>query len=111
MAANATPFVYSVAIASGAAAASAGDTTITAGGVAQNLFAGVTPTNGWAVYNPDPSEDLWVSDSTTAAPNASGSIRVAANGGGYETPLGYAPVGAVSIYGATTGHKITARKW
>jgi hypothetical protein len=36
---------------------------------------------------------------------------VAANGGGYETPSGYKPFGAVSVYGATTGHKITARKW
>ena len=88
-----------------------GDTTITAGGTAQNLFLGVKPPNGFAVYNPDPTEDLWVSDSATAAANATGSIRVVANGGGYETPPGYHPAGPVSIVGATTGHKITARFW
>lgn len=88
-----------------------GSTTITAGGTAQNLFSGATPTNGFSVGNPDASEDLWVSDSTTAAANGTGSIRVPANGGLYETPVGYKPVGAVSVVGATTGHKITARRW
>ena len=91
--------------------ASAGDTTITTGGTAQNLFGGATPTDGFAVYNPDPTNDLWVSDSATAAANGLGSIRVAANGGGYETPPGYNPIGAVSIVGAVTGQKITARAW
>jgi hypothetical protein len=88
-----------------------GSTTITTGGTAQNLFSGNTPANGWAVYNPDASEALWVSDSTTAAANAVGSIYIPALGG-YETPhRGYRPLGPVSIVGATTGHKITARRW
>ncbi|HEY5106588.1 MAG TPA: hypothetical protein VII73_07430 [Caulobacteraceae bacterium] len=91
--------------------ASAGDATITTGGAAQNLFAGATPTNGFAIYNPDISNDLWVSDSATAAANGQGSIRVVANGGGYETPPGYKAFGAVSIIGGVTGQKITARKW
>ena len=89
----------------------AGDASITTGGTAQNLFSGTTPSNGFAIYNPDPSNDLWVSDSVTAAANGQGSIRIVANGGGYETPVAYKPVGAVSIVGATTGQKITARKW
>jgi hypothetical protein len=89
----------------------AGDTTITTGGVAQNLFSGATPPNGFAIYNPDPVNDLWVSDSTTAAANTAGSIRVAANGGGYESPQRYKPVGAISIVGAVSGQQITARKW
>lgn len=88
-----------------------GSTTITAGGTAQNLFAGVTPANGFAVYNPNSSDDLWVSDSTTAAPNGVGSIRVAANGGGYESPNNYKPIGAISVYGPTTGDAVTARRW
>jgi hypothetical protein len=88
-----------------------GSATITAGGTAQNLFSAATPANGFEIGNPDASEDLWVSDSTTAAANGTGSYRVAANGGTYTTPTGYKPVGAVSIVGATTGHKITARKW
>jgi hypothetical protein len=88
-----------------------GSTTITAGGTAQNLFSGNTPANGFSVYNPDAAEALWVSDSTTAAANATGSIYIAPLGG-YETPArGYRPLGPVSIVGATTGHKITARKW
>lgn len=88
-----------------------GSTTIVAGGTAQPLFAGVTPPNGFEICNPDPSEDLWVSDSAAAAANGTGSFRVAANGGTYTTPSGYRPIGAVSIVGATTGHKITARRW
>jgi hypothetical protein len=87
-----------------------GSTTITAGGTAQNLFSGVTPPNGWSVSNPDSSEDLWVSDATMAAANGQGSIRVAA-GFVYETPVGRKPAGAVSVIGATTGHKITASYW
>lgn len=87
-----------------------GSTTITAGGTAQNLFSGATPTNGFLIANPDAGEDIWFSDSTTAAANATGSILLPA-GGYYETPPGYKPVGAVSVVAATTGHKITARRW
>ncbi|MBV8061634.1 MAG: hypothetical protein JO253_08950 [Alphaproteobacteria bacterium] len=92
-------------------AATDGSTTLTTGGTAQNLFGGTVPTNGYAICNPDPSNDLWVSDSTTAAANGVGSIRVAANGGYYATEAGQRPLGAVSVYGATTGQKITARRW
>ena len=92
-------------------AGTAGDAAITTGGTAQTLFGGATPTNGFSVSNPDQSNDLWISDSATASPNGQGSIRVVANGGYYETPPRYKPVGAVSVYGATTGQKITAREW
>lgn len=88
-----------------------GSTTITLGGTAQNLFAGATPTNGWEVCNPDTTEDLWVSDSTTALANGAGSYRVVLGGGCYGLPFGSKPLGAVSVVAATTGHKITARKW
>lgn len=88
-----------------------GSTSITTGGTAQNLFGGTTPTNGFEVCNPDPSEDLWISDSSTAAANGQGSYRVAPAGGTYTTPAGYKPIGAVSVIAATTGHKITARRW
>jgi hypothetical protein len=96
---------------SGGSTGSDGSTTVTTGGTAQNLFGGVTPTNGFSVYNPDAVNDLWLSDSTTAAANGQGSIRIVANGGGYETPPGYKPFAAVSIVGAVTGQKITARRW
>ncbi len=88
-----------------------GDTTITAGGTAQYLFGVSIPANGFAVYNPDATNDLWVSDSAVAAANGLGSIRVAANGGGYESPPGYKPLGRVSVIGAVTAQKITARVW
>jgi len=83
---------------------------IASGSVAQTIF-GATPANGYAVYNSDAANDLWISDSGAAAANAAGSIRVAANGGGYETPPGYAPPADVSIVGAVTGQKFTAKRW
>ena len=88
-----------------------GSTTITTGGVAQTLFNGKIPPNGFEICNPDANEDLWVANGTTASPNGIGSYRVAANGGTYTTPVGYGPIGVVSIIGTTTGHKITAKGW
>lgn len=82
--------------------------TITAGGTAQTLMS--VTLQGYAVYNPD-ATDLWISDSGTAAPNGSGSVLVTANGGWYETPSGYKHTGTISIYGATTGQKFTAKKY
>ncbi len=91
--------------------ASDGSGTITSGGTAQTLFGGATPTNGFGVYNPDLTEDLWISLFTTAAIASSGSIRLAANGGWYETPPDMKPSNSVSIIAATTGHKFTADRW
>lgn len=88
-----------------------GSTTITAGGTAQNAFAAAAVVNGYEIVNPDPSEDLWISDTTTAVANGTGCIRVAANGGAYSSPPGMAPSAAVSVVAATTGHKFTARRW
>ena len=95
----------------GAIPAVAGDGTIAAGGTAQNLFGGVVPANAFWVGNPDTSEDLWISDSVTAAPGAAGSVKIPP-GQVYETPIGYKPPGTpISIIGATTGHKFTARRY
>lgn len=88
-----------------------GSTTITTGGTAQYLFGGATPINGFEITNPDAVNDLWFSDSTIAAVNGVGSTRVVANGGSYDTPPDYKPVGAVSIISATSGAKITAKRW
>ncbi len=93
-----------------ASAAADASGSIGSGGVAQSVF-GITPANGYAVYNPDAANDLWISDTGAAVANAAGSIRVAANGGGYETPAGYAPPGDVSIVGSVTGQKFTAKRW
>jgi len=110
-AANATNSGASYPITIAGNATTDGSTTITTGGTAQNLFGGAVPVNGYAICNPDPTNDLWVSDSTTAAANGTGSIRVVANGGYYATEAGQKPVAAVSIVGAVTGQKITARRW
>lgn len=97
--------------ASGAIPAVAGDGTITLGGTAQAMFGSVVPVNGYWVGNPDASEDLWISDSGTAATGAVGSICIPPKQV-YETPIGYKPPGtAISIIGATTGHKFTARRY
>jgi hypothetical protein len=93
------------------ASGSDGSGTITTGGTAQDLFASATPTNGFTVHNPDATEDLWISLSTTALANGQASINVAAGGGSYTTPHGMLPFHSVSIVGATTGHKFTAIKW
>jgi hypothetical protein len=88
-----------------------GSTAIVTGTTAQYLFAGQYADNGFAIHNPDATNDLWVSDTTVAAVNGQGSIRVPANGGAYITPYGYRPPGAISIVGPVTAQKITARKW
>lgn len=91
--------------------AAVGDTIIATGGTAQTIFGGTRPVHGWSVGNPNASDDLWCSDSTTAAVNGLGSYRIAANGGLYETPDLYYPSATVSCVGPTTGDKITARRW
>jgi hypothetical protein len=82
-------------------------TTITAGGTAQTLSAAKSRMV-LVIANPDASEDLWVAfNGLTAAANGTGSLRIPANGGVLSF-AGDAPQSAVSIIGATTGHKITA---
>jgi hypothetical protein len=87
-----------------------GSGSITLGGTAQNLFGGNTPANGFAVYNPDATNTLWISLSTTAAANGQGSIPILPNGG-YETPPDVKPFQAISIVGAQTAQKFTAMQW
>ena len=92
--------------------------TITTGGTAQNLFYAnpdkstkVTPPNGFAVYNPDPVNLLWVSYGVAQA-NAAGSIPIQPLGG-YETPAHqrFSPCSPVTIVGAVTGQAFTAEYW
>lgn len=87
-----------------------GSTILTTGGTAQTLFGGVVPVNGFGIYNPNASDYLWVSDSTSAVANGAGSIPIAPFGA-YETPPGYRPSGVVSVIAASTGDKITAKRW
>ncbi len=85
--------------------------TIATGGTSQTLVTVAQAPNGFKVFNPDATNDLWISEFGTAAANAQGSIRIAANGGFYETPPGYTPNSIVTIVGAVTGQKITASSW
>lgn len=88
-----------------------GSGTITVGGTAQNLFGGTAPAHGFLLCNPDPSEALWFSLSTTAAANGQGSLSLAPSGGVFITPVGMIPFHAISVVAATTGHKFTAVQW
>lgn len=97
-----------VEVAAGAPA-SDGSGTITTGGTAQLLFSGVTPINGFHVQNNHASEVLWVNDAGAAGVNAG--FQVLSGAGIYVTPSGYKPMGAVSIFAASTSHPFSARRW
>lgn len=90
------------------AAAVDGSGSIATGGAAQTLFGGTVPVNGFQVGNTS-SASLYVSDAGTAS--ATGSSMPIAAGAIYTTPTGYKPIGAVSIYGGTTGQTFAARRW
>jgi len=88
-----------------------GSGTIATGGMAQLLFGGVVPVNGFLIANPAASGDtLYFNDAGTAVILGAGSIPVA-QAAVFVTPSGYKPAGAVSIIGATSGDKFTARRW
>lgn len=82
--------------------------TITAGGTAQQLMASNASRKGFSVQNVS-SGDLWVRETGTAAA-AQPSLKLAP-GAYFETPAGYGSVGAVSVFGATTGQAFCAREW
>ena len=90
------------------AAAIDGSGTMVTGGVAQILFAGVVPVNGYLVAN-NSSAILYVSDVGTA--NAGGASIPISAGAVFMTPTGYKPAGAVSLYGGATGQAFAARRW
>jgi len=89
-----------------------GSTTIPAAGSAVLLFGGAKPATGYEICNIDEVQDLWVSDTTTAAAYGLGSLRIGAGGGTYTTPRDYRPLGPVSAFSnKSSGHKVTARAW
>jgi hypothetical protein len=81
---------------------------IQAGGTAQQLMPSNTARRGFYVSNRS-SGDLWINANATASAGA-GSIKIPA-GALYETPPGGAGIGAVSIFGATTGQGFTAKEF
>lgn len=82
--------------------------TVAAGGTAQQLIPANADRAGFAVQNLS-TGDLWINDLGAAAASQPSLLLVA--GAYYETPAGYGSVGAVSIFGATTGRAFTAREW
>lgn len=82
--------------------------TITTGGTAQTLMSANAARRGWTLQNLS-TGDIWVSDVGAAAASQP-SLKVPA-GALYETPAGYGSVGAVSVFGATTGQAFSAREW
>ncbi len=85
-----------------------GSGTVVSGGMAQNLFAGIVPVNGYLVAN-NSSSILYVSDVGTA--NAGGASIPVPSGTVFATPSGYKPAGVVSVYGSSTGQAFAARRW
>ena len=90
------------------AAAIDGSGTVVTGGIAQALFAGVIPANGFLVAN-NSSAILYVSDVGAAA--AGGTSIPIAPGAVFVTPSGYKPGGVVSLYAGATGQSFAARRW
>ena len=85
-----------------------GSGTIATGSMAQLLFGGAVPANGYLVAN-NSAGTLYVSDVGTATAGGA-SVPIAA-GALFMTPSGYQPPGPVSIYGASTGQAFAARRW
>jgi hypothetical protein len=84
--------------------------TITAGGTAQQLMAANASRHGWSLYNSS-AAILWINDVGGNATSGGSSFGIAA-GVLYETPPnGGATLGAISIYGGTTGQVFAARQW
>lgn len=116
----ASPGVYSAAPAPPQATIGGGTTgsglTLTLGfaPIAQTLFGGAAPINGWKINNPNATGDFWASDDGVA-PTANGpsSYRVPAGGGGqFATEPNERPAGsALQLLGAAIGAPFIARRW
>lgn len=82
--------------------------TVTLGGTAQNAIASNAARKGFEIQNQS-TGNLYFS--TLAAAVQSQPSILLPPGAFYETPLGGAGTGAVSIIGATTGQAFAAREW
>ena len=111
--------IYSAAPAQ-AQATSGGGTTgagltlyLTFAPIAQTLFGGAAPADGWKIVDPNASGDMWASDNgTTPSANGASSYRCAASGGSCKTEPGERPPGSpVQLLGATIGASFIARRW
>jgi hypothetical protein len=85
-----------------------GSGTVVTGGMAQLLFAGVVPVNGFLVAN-NSSATLYLSDVGSASAGAE-SIPITP-GAVFITPCDYKPAGPISLYAGSTGQSFAARRW
>jgi hypothetical protein len=70
-----------------------------------------TPINGYEILNPDNSIiEICYASEATAAGLGRGAVLLP-NGGGYQTPDGYKPIGAPHVICPTNGHKLAYRYW
>lgn len=116
----ANPGVYSAAPAQPQATSGGGATgsglTLTLGfaPIAQTLFDGAAPVNGWKINNPNAAGDFWASDDgVSPTANGSSSYRIPAGGGGqFATEPDERPPGSpVQLLGAAIGAPFIARRW
>lgn len=82
--------------------------TVTTGGTAQNAAAANSARRGFWIQN-NSSGDLWISTIATAV-QSQPSLKIPP-GAYYESPLGGAGTGAISIIGATTAQAFSGRQW
>jgi hypothetical protein len=88
--------------------------TMTYAPIAQTLFGGAAPVNGWKINNPNAAGDFWASDDGVAPTvNGPSSYRVPAGGGGqFATETNERPPGSpVQLLGAAIGAPFIARRW
>ena len=96
--------------------------TISVGGTAQNAITSSATLHGFFLANIDASagsgEPLWISFTTTAAAATAASYALAAptavtfaGMSSFTTPTGFATNHAVSVVGATAGHKFSCTQW
>jgi hypothetical protein len=93
------------------------DVTIAVGGTAQTVWTAGQVSRGCFVQNPQSAtaqniaaaESLWISFDGSAASPTSGTSMEILPGATWPCPL--TPVGQVSVYGVTTGHRFNIIKW
>lgn len=92
--------------------------TVTTGGTAQNAITAGAVLRGITIMDIDTgkTEGIWISFTATAAPNTTQSFYIppysaTSGAGSYTTPLGFGFNTSLSVYAATTGHKISCTKW
>ncbi len=93
----------------GGTTAVSGSGTITLGGTAQTLFSGNIPVHGFMIAN-NSNGTLYWNDSGNAS-DAGGSYPLPTTSPVFVSPLGYKPIGVISIYGGTTAQAFFARRW